>query len=142
MSENKAQRRHVLGAAVMLGALGLVGATEAEAAGVGLVTTKSSHTVAETIARFNTAATKAGWMVFTEIDHAAAAAKVGMKFAPRHPCRRQGSGRDGRVLLETGGRRDRVMPAARVPCPRPWATGRGAPRAGASHPASAHGCRG
>ncbi len=83
MSSHKAQRRHVLGATAILGVLGLVGATQAEAAGPGLVTTRSAYSVADTIARFNAAVTEAGWMVFTEIDHAAAAARVGMKLAPR-----------------------------------------------------------
>jgi uncharacterized protein (DUF302 family) len=48
-----------------------------------LVTKPSAYSVAETIARFERAVTGRGWVVFTEIDHAAAAAKVGLELKPR-----------------------------------------------------------
>lgn len=56
------------------------------AADTGLITVQSRYSVKETVARFE-AAVKAkeavGFMVFTEIDHAAAAAKFGLKMRPR-----------------------------------------------------------
>jgi uncharacterized protein (DUF302 family) len=56
------------------------------AADSGLITMPSKYSVGETIQRFE-AAIKAnsgqGWMVFTELDHAAAAAKNGLKLLPR-----------------------------------------------------------
>lgn len=56
------------------------------AADSGLITMPSKYPVGETIQRFE-AAIKAnaaqGWMVFTELDHAAAAAKNGLQLPPR-----------------------------------------------------------
>ena len=56
------------------------------AADAGLITKQSNHSVSDTVQRFE-AAVKAnaanGWMVFTEIDHAAAAQKVGLQMRPR-----------------------------------------------------------
>jgi uncharacterized protein (DUF302 family) len=56
------------------------------AADNGLVTRESRHDVRETVDRFE-AAVKAkganGWMVFTEIDHAAAAQQAGLTLRPR-----------------------------------------------------------
>lgn len=49
----------------------------------GLVTRPSTHSIAETSQRFATAVRAAGWVVFTEIDHAAAARAVGLDLAPR-----------------------------------------------------------
>jgi uncharacterized protein (DUF302 family) len=52
----------------------------------GLVTTRSNHTVTETIHRFEAAVRDKGdegWVVFTEIDHAAAAQRVGQRLRPR-----------------------------------------------------------
>jgi uncharacterized protein (DUF302 family) len=66
-----------------LGGAALLPAAPAQAADPGLVTRRSAHGVADTIARFRAAVTAAGWVVFTEIDHAAAAAAVGMTLAPR-----------------------------------------------------------
>jgi uncharacterized protein (DUF302 family) len=52
----------------------------------GLITEPSNHSVKETAERF-VQAVKAkeadGWMVFTEVDHAAAASKIGLKLRPR-----------------------------------------------------------
>jgi uncharacterized protein (DUF302 family) len=52
----------------------------------GLISTPSNHSVEETVKRFEQAvkAKEAnGWMVFTEIDHAAAASKNGLTLKPR-----------------------------------------------------------
>ena len=52
----------------------------------GLITRESRHDVRETVTRFE-AAVKAkganGWMVFSEIDHAAAAQQAGLTMRPR-----------------------------------------------------------
>jgi uncharacterized protein (DUF302 family) len=48
-----------------------------------LITKPSAYSVKETIERFERAVTAKGWVVFTEIDHAAAAAKVGLELKPR-----------------------------------------------------------
>ena len=58
-------------------------AAPARAAPDGLVTTASRHGLRETLDRFEAAVRAAGWVVFTEIDHAAAAAAVGMQLRPR-----------------------------------------------------------
>lgn len=55
----------------------------AEAADPGLVTKPSSHPVQETIARFQDAVKAKGWIVFTAIDHAAAARQAGLELKPR-----------------------------------------------------------
>jgi len=52
----------------------------------GLVTVASNNSVAETIQRFEDAIRAngdQGWMVFTQLDHAAAAEKYGLKLLPR-----------------------------------------------------------
>jgi uncharacterized protein (DUF302 family) len=49
----------------------------------GLITKPSKYSVQETIKRFETAVTAKGWVVFTELDHAAAAAKFGLELRPR-----------------------------------------------------------
>lgn len=58
----------------------------AHAADTGLITKSSNHSVKQTVERF-VQAVKAkeakGWMVFTEIDHAAAASKNGLTLRPR-----------------------------------------------------------
>jgi uncharacterized protein (DUF302 family) len=53
------------------------------AAGSGLNTKPSKYSVPETIKRFETAIQAKGYIIFTEIDHAAAAAKVGRESLPR-----------------------------------------------------------
>jgi hypothetical protein len=53
------------------------------AAQTGLITMPSKYSVVETIQRFEAAIrakSDQGWMVFTELDHAAAAAKNGLRF--------------------------------------------------------------
>lgn len=49
----------------------------------GLVTRPSAHPVRVTLDRFAAAVREANWVVFTEIDHAAAAAALGMTLRPR-----------------------------------------------------------
>ena len=49
----------------------------------GLITKPSKYTVQETITRFEAAVTAKGWVVFTELDHAAEAAKFGLELRPR-----------------------------------------------------------
>lgn len=50
--------------------------------GDGLIRTKSTHSVPETIDRLDKAATEAGMRVFARIDHAAGAAQVDMELRP------------------------------------------------------------
>ena len=45
----------------------------------GLITKRSKYSVPETIKRFESAIQEKGYVVFTEIDHAAAAAKFGLQ---------------------------------------------------------------
>lgn len=64
----------------------LTAAIPAVAADPGLITKQSRYSVKETVERFQTAvkAKEAnGFMVFTEIDHAAAAKKFGLDMRPR-----------------------------------------------------------
>jgi uncharacterized protein (DUF302 family) len=49
----------------------------------GLITKPSNHSVQETAERFENAVRSSGWVVFTEIDHAAAAKQVGLELKPR-----------------------------------------------------------
>lgn len=58
----------------------------AHAAESGLISKPSNHSVQETIEQFERAVKAKetnGWMVFTEIDHAAAASKNGLTLKPR-----------------------------------------------------------
>ena len=48
----------------------------------GLITVKSPYTVDETLDRFEAAVTKKGMTIFTRIDHAAGAAKLGKELRP------------------------------------------------------------
>ena len=76
--------RPLLNAALPL-ALSML-ATAVQAADAGLVTKPSQHSVAETVTRFETAIKAregAGFAVFTQIDHAAAAKKFGLEMKPR-----------------------------------------------------------
>jgi uncharacterized protein (DUF302 family) len=77
----------VLGRSVLIGSIALLALlTTAIAVEPGLITKESRYSVQETIERFE-AAVKAkeanGFMVFTEIDHAAAAKKFGLDLLPR-----------------------------------------------------------
>jgi uncharacterized protein (DUF302 family) len=49
----------------------------------GLITKRSNYSVPETVERFENAIKARGWMVFTELDHAAAASKYGLDLRPR-----------------------------------------------------------
>ena len=49
----------------------------------GLVTRPSAHTPRETLDRFAAGVREAGWIVFTEVDHAAAARDAGMTLRAR-----------------------------------------------------------
>ena len=49
----------------------------------GLITKRSKYSVPETIKRFESAIQEKGYVIFTEIDHAAAAAKFGLQSLPR-----------------------------------------------------------
>lgn len=49
----------------------------------GLVTKPSKYSVKDTISRFEEAVKAKGWIVFSEIDHAAAAKQVGIEMKPR-----------------------------------------------------------
>ena len=63
-----------------------MGPATAHAADDGLITKPSKYSVEETVARFEAAVKQreaAGFMVFTEIDHAAAAKKFGLDMRPR-----------------------------------------------------------
>ena len=61
----------------------LVGLQAASGADAGLITKPSKFSVPDTIERFEMAVKAKGWMVFSELDHAAAAAKVGLQLRPR-----------------------------------------------------------
>lgn len=76
-----AHARRALLAAACVGSL--AGAQPALAQQGGLVTTPSAHPVRMTLDRFATAVRAAGWVVFTEIDHAAAARDAGLTLRPR-----------------------------------------------------------
>lgn len=58
-------------------------AMPAAAQDAGLVTRASAHAPRVTLDRFAAAVQEAGWVVFTEVDHAAAAQAVGMTLRPR-----------------------------------------------------------
>ena len=61
----------------------LLALDEALSAAAGLITKPSTHSVQETAQRFENAIRSKGWVVFTEIDHAAAAKQVGLDMKPR-----------------------------------------------------------
>ena len=78
-----AMNRTVTGLALLFG---LSFANTALAADNGLITEPSRYSVKETVARFKAAVKEKeslGFMVFTEIDHAAAAKKFGLEMRPR-----------------------------------------------------------
>lgn len=68
---------------VAASAVALAAAAPAVAEETGLVTRPSPHGVRDTLDRFTAAVRAKDWVVFTEIDHAAAAAAVGMTLRPR-----------------------------------------------------------
>ena len=77
--------RHIrlCGLAALLAVGLLISAQASRAADAGLVTKSSNHPAKETIERFENAVKSKGWVVFTEIDHAAAAKQVGLDMKPR-----------------------------------------------------------
>jgi uncharacterized protein (DUF302 family) len=78
--------RKCAGASLALSLAICASAATAHAADDGLITKPSKYTVKETVARFEAAVTQkeaVGFMVFTEIDHAAAAKKFGLDMRPR-----------------------------------------------------------
>lgn len=68
---------------VAASAIALAAAAPVVAEETGLVTRPSMHDVRATLDRFAAAVRAAQWVVFTEIDHAAAAEAVGMTLRPR-----------------------------------------------------------
>jgi uncharacterized protein (DUF302 family) len=68
---------------VLVLAFSLLSLRAAWSAETGLITKASKHSVGETVERFENAIKSKGWIVFTEIDHAAAAKKVGLDMKPR-----------------------------------------------------------
>ena len=74
-------RRHALAGLILL-ALGFAPAG-ARAERNGLITQPSRYDARTTLDRFAAAVRKAEWVVFTELDHAAAARAVGMELAAR-----------------------------------------------------------
>jgi uncharacterized protein (DUF302 family) len=68
---------------VAASAVAMAAAAPARAEEAGLVTSPSRHGVRETLDRFTAAVRAKEWVVFAEIDHAAAAAAVGMTLRPR-----------------------------------------------------------
>jgi hypothetical protein len=78
-------KKHALASLALSLAIGTSPAA-ARAAGDGLITKPSTYSVEETVTRFETAVKQneaIGFMVFTEIDHAAAAKKFGIDMRPR-----------------------------------------------------------
>jgi uncharacterized protein (DUF302 family) len=73
--------RRALPAAIAAALLAI--ATPAIAQDAGLATRESPHPVRATIDRFAAAVRAEGWVVFTEIDHAAAAQAAGLQLRPR-----------------------------------------------------------
>jgi uncharacterized protein (DUF302 family) len=71
------------GMVVALASVVLLAANAGFAVDSGLITKSSNYSVAETVQRFEKAVTEKGWIIFTEVDHAAAAAKVGQTMRPR-----------------------------------------------------------
>ena len=62
---------------------GMTLAQPAHSAEPGLVTVASHHSVTDTLDRFEAAVRAKGWVVFTRIDHAAAATAAGLQLPPR-----------------------------------------------------------
>jgi uncharacterized protein (DUF302 family) len=78
-------KKHALASLALSLAIGTSPAA-ARAAGDGLITKPSKYSVEETVTRFEAAVKQneaIGFMVFTEIDHAAAAKKFGIDMRPR-----------------------------------------------------------
>jgi uncharacterized protein (DUF302 family) len=75
----------ILASRMIAGVLLVMSSSQAFAAG-GLITKASKYTVQETIERFEEAVKSkaaAGWVIFSRIDHAAAAKDAGLEMRPR-----------------------------------------------------------
>ena len=77
------RRKSLLAAGLGAAAFVVLAIRPAAAEDDGLVTVRSHHAVRETIDRFEAAVRAAGWKVFTEIDHAAAAHEAGLSLGAR-----------------------------------------------------------
>jgi uncharacterized protein (DUF302 family) len=77
------QSSAALGRRVMAGVAVAALAAPAMAQSAGLVTVPSAHPMRATLDRFAAAVREAGWVVFHEVDHAAAARDVGMTLRGR-----------------------------------------------------------
>lgn len=73
-------RRAILGAALLAPVLLTLPAVAQQG---GMVTVPSAHAMRLTLDRFAAAVREAGWVVFAEMDHAAAARDVGMQLRGR-----------------------------------------------------------
>lgn len=73
-------RRAIFGAALLAPVLLALPAVAQDG---GMVTVPSAHAMRPTLERFATAVREAGWVVFAEVDHAAAARDVGMQLSGR-----------------------------------------------------------
>jgi uncharacterized protein (DUF302 family) len=80
---NMAKYKHACQLIALMLMLLVVFARLVLAADTGLITRPSAHSAQETIERFKNAVRSKGWIVFTEIDHAAAAKQVGLDMKPR-----------------------------------------------------------
>jgi uncharacterized protein (DUF302 family) len=72
--------------ALALAAISITLAPAVDAAESGLISKESRHSVPDTVARFERAVKARdadGWVVFTELDHAAAATGIGLALKPR-----------------------------------------------------------
>jgi uncharacterized protein (DUF302 family) len=78
--------RALIRCALALAAISIVLAPAVHAAESGLVSKASHYSVPDTVARFERAVNARdadGWIVFTELDHAAAATRIGLALKPR-----------------------------------------------------------
>jgi uncharacterized protein (DUF302 family) len=78
--------RALIAYALALAATSIALAPAVHAAESGLISKVSHHSVPDTVARFERAVKASdanGWVVFTELDHAAAATKIGLALKPR-----------------------------------------------------------
>jgi uncharacterized protein (DUF302 family) len=78
MTASDRTRRALVAAAALLAF-----AAPAAAQPSGLVTVPSAHALRPTLDRFAAAVRQEGWVVFAELDHAAAAERAGLALAPR-----------------------------------------------------------
>jgi len=82
MTPGRLRRAVALLAMLLVGCLSVLPAP-GSAQPNGLVTRSSAHSVRETLDRFAAAVQAEGWVVFIELDHAAAARDAGLALRPR-----------------------------------------------------------